>query len=63
MLEFAELANQAGIPPSVLTVLTGTGGALGETLVTHSAVKKVDVTVRFVRGQQNCIDAGDPGWY
>ncbi|PVG04211.1 aldehyde dehydrogenase [Serendipita vermifera] len=44
VLEFAELATEAGIPPSVLTVLTGTGETLGRTLVTNSAVKKVDVT-------------------
>jgi len=44
-LEFAELATDAGIPSSVLTVLTGTGEALGNALVTNVAVKKVDVTV------------------
>lgn len=45
VLEFAHLAHDAGVPPSVLTVLTGTGEALGRTLVTDSAVKKVDITV------------------
>jgi len=45
VLEFAELASEAGVPPSVLTILTGTGETLGKTLVSHSAVKKVDVTV------------------
>ena len=45
MLEFAEMAIEAGLPPSVLTVLTGTGPELGKTLVSHPQVKKVDVTV------------------
>jgi acyl-CoA reductase-like NAD-dependent aldehyde dehydrogenase len=46
VLELAELATEAGVPPSVLTVLTGTGEDLGRALVTNPAVKKVDVTVR-----------------
>lgn len=44
VLEFAELALEAGLPPSVLTVLTGAGPELGRTLVSHPLVKKVDVT-------------------
>lgn len=51
MLEFAELANEAGIPSSVFTVLTGTGEELGKALVGHPAVKKVDVTAGTKTGR------------
>jgi acyl-CoA reductase-like NAD-dependent aldehyde dehydrogenase len=54
-LEFAELANDAGIPSSVLTVLTGTGEALGNALVANVAVKKVDVTVSMESHRVCCL--------
>lgn len=51
VLEFAQLANEAGVPPSVLTVIPGTGEALGKTLVGHPAVKKVDITAGTKTGR------------
>lgn len=43
-LKLGELAVRAGLPPGVLQVLSGSGTAVGETLVTHPAVRKVSFT-------------------
>ncbi|MBV6423948.1 MAG: NAD/NADP-dependent betaine aldehyde dehydrogenase [Steroidobacteraceae bacterium] len=40
----AELANQAGIPRGVLNVVTGPGGAVGESLCVHPLVDKISLT-------------------
>jgi aldehyde dehydrogenase (NAD+) len=42
-LMFADLANEAGIPPGVLNVVTG-GGATGSAVVAHPGVDKVAFT-------------------
>jgi len=43
-LRLAELAAEAGLPPGVLNVLTGPGGAVGEALVRHPDVRKISFT-------------------
>ncbi len=43
-LRLGELALEAGLPPGVLNVLPGPGGAVGAALVQHPAVRKVSLT-------------------
>jgi acyl-CoA reductase-like NAD-dependent aldehyde dehydrogenase len=43
-LRLAEILTQAGLPPGVLNVVTGTGPSAGEALVTHPLVRKVAFT-------------------
>lgn len=43
-LRLGELALEAGVPPGVLNVLPGPGGAVGAALVRHPAVRKVSLT-------------------
>lgn len=40
----AEIFKQAGLPDGCLQIVTGSGGELSDTLVTHPAVKKVTFT-------------------
>ncbi|KAI0660816.1 aldehyde dehydrogenase [Cubamyces menziesii] len=44
VLEFAEMAVAAGVPPGVLQVLPGYGRTVGRQLVSDPAIKKVDIT-------------------
>jgi alpha-ketoglutaric semialdehyde dehydrogenase len=43
-LHFVEILNQAGLPPGVLNVVTGTGPDAGAPLVTQSAIRMVSFT-------------------
>jgi betaine-aldehyde dehydrogenase len=43
-LRLGELALEAGLPPGVLNILPGPGGAIGAALVTHPAVRKISFT-------------------
>jgi acyl-CoA reductase-like NAD-dependent aldehyde dehydrogenase len=43
-LRLAEILTEAGLPPGVLNVVTGTGPGAGEALVTHPLVRKVAFT-------------------
>jgi len=43
-LALGEIAHAAGLPPGVLQVLPGSGGAMGDALVTHPLVRKVSFT-------------------
>ena len=43
-LMIASLANQAGIPPGVVNVITGPGDSVGEALCLHRQVDKVSLT-------------------
>src|SRR5258708_28330530 len=43
-LLLGELAHKAGLPPGVLQVLPGAGGAIGEALITHPLIRKVSLT-------------------
>ncbi|KAI9056512.1 aldehyde dehydrogenase [Trametes sanguinea] len=44
VLEFAEMAAAAGVPPGVLQVLPGYGRTVGKMLVSDPAIRKVDIT-------------------
>ncbi|QRV75753.1 aldehyde dehydrogenase family protein [Ceratobasidium sp. AG-Ba] len=50
VLEFAELAIEAGIPPSTLQILPG-GPETGQAIVSHPWIKKVDVTAGTAAGR------------
>jgi betaine-aldehyde dehydrogenase len=43
-LKLGELAHAAGLPPGVLQVLPGPGGAIGEALIMHPLIRKVSLT-------------------
>src|SRR5205085_7058628 len=43
-LLLGELAHKAGLPPGVLQVIPGSGGAIGEALITHPLIRKVSLT-------------------
>lgn len=43
-LEFARIADAAGLPKGLLSVLPGSGGVVGELLVTHPAIGRVSFT-------------------
>lgn len=43
-LLLGELAHRAGLPPGVLQVLPGPGGAIGEILATHPIIRKISFT-------------------
>jgi betaine-aldehyde dehydrogenase len=51
-LRLAEIAAEAGLPPGVLNVLTGPGGAIGEALVRHPDVRKISFTGSTEVGSQ-----------
>jgi acyl-CoA reductase-like NAD-dependent aldehyde dehydrogenase len=44
VLYLAKLAEEAGIPPGVINVVTGTGSQVGEPLVAHPGIKRVSFT-------------------
>src|SRR5712692_6751879 len=43
-LLLGEIAHNAGLPAGVLQVLPGSGGAIGEALITHPLIRKVSLT-------------------
>lgn len=51
-LRLAALALDAGVPPSVLNVVTGPGASVGSAIVTHPAVGKVALTGETATGIQ-----------
>ena len=51
-LRFAELLSEAGLPPGVVNVITGTGPDAGEALVTHPNVRKVAFTGSTKTGER-----------
>jgi acyl-CoA reductase-like NAD-dependent aldehyde dehydrogenase len=51
-LALGEIAHAAGLPPGVLQVLPGSGGAIGEALVTHARIRKVSFTGSTEVGQR-----------
>ncbi|MGW4355031.1 gamma-aminobutyraldehyde dehydrogenase [Nocardia sp. NPDC004582] len=51
-LLFAEAAAEAGLPPGVINVLTGTGAEAGQPLVAHPAVAMVSFTGSTAVGRQ-----------
>ena len=51
-LRLGELALQAGLPPGVLNIVTGTGAVVGAALVAHSGVNKVSFTGSTAVGKE-----------
>jgi aldehyde dehydrogenase (NAD+) len=51
-LELGALAEEAGLPPGVLNVVTGFGAEIGEALVTHPQVAKIAFTGSETGGQR-----------
>ncbi|KAJ3500957.1 hypothetical protein NLJ89_g9559 [Agrocybe chaxingu] len=51
VLEFGELATQAGVPPGVLSVLPGFGRTTGRWIVEDRLVRKVDITAGTQTGR------------
>ncbi len=51
-LALAEILTEAGLPPGVLNVVTGTGAVAGEALVTHPLVRKVAFTGSTPTGER-----------
>ena len=48
----ARIASEAGLPPGVLSVVTGTGSDVGAPMVAHSAVDRVTFTGSVPTGRQ-----------
>lgn len=51
-LRLAGILDEAGLPPGVLNVVTGSGEVAGEALVTHPDVKKISFTGNCATGQR-----------
>ena len=51
-LEIAQLAQQAGLPPGVMNVVSGLGKTVGETLVRHPITQLVSVTGSVRAGRE-----------
>ncbi|MCU0629902.1 MAG: aldehyde dehydrogenase family protein [Methanoregulaceae archaeon] len=60
-LSISAILEEAGLPPGVLNIVTGSGGSAGEAIVTHPSVQKVSFTgscatgcrVRELAGSRN----------
>ncbi len=51
-LRFAELINEAGIPPGVVNIVTGPGPAVGGAIASHPGIDKVAFTGQTRTGQE-----------
>jgi succinate-semialdehyde dehydrogenase/glutarate-semialdehyde dehydrogenase len=51
-LRLTGIFDEAGLPPGVLNVVTGSGGIVGEALVKHPDIKKISFTGNGVTGQR-----------
>ena len=54
----AEAFENAGLPPKILSVITGSGGEIGDTLVTHPAIRMVSFTGGLETGESIAKKAG-----
>ncbi len=59
VLALGKLAQQAGIPPGVLNLVTGSGSTMGEELVTNKITRLVTMTGSTVTGQEIFRKAAD----
>lgn len=57
-LLLAEAFNQAGLPPKVLSVITGYGSEIGDVLVGHPAVRMISFTGGLKAGEEIARKAG-----
>ncbi|WP_442599765.1 aldehyde dehydrogenase [Neobacillus sp. D3-1R] len=46
-----EIANEAGLPPGVLNILTGPGGTVGTTMTTHPHVRRISFVGESTTGK------------
>jgi acyl-CoA reductase-like NAD-dependent aldehyde dehydrogenase len=61
ILSICAILEEAGLPPGVLNIVTGSGGSAGEAIITHPSVQKVSFTgscatgcrVRELAGSRN----------
>ena len=44
VLSISKILEEAGLPPGVLNIVTGSGGSAGEAIITHPSVQKVSFT-------------------
>ena len=51
-LRLAEILTEAGVPPGVLNVVTGTGPEAGEALITHPLTRKIGFTGSTATGER-----------
>jgi len=58
-IRLTELIEEAGVPPGVFNLVTGTGDPTGETLVTHPGVDKVTFTGSRAVGQRILAASGN----
>lgn len=58
-LRFAEIAQEAGLPPGVLNVVTGPGFDVGGAMVAHPGIDKIAFTGETRTGIQLMKDAAD----
>lgn len=59
-LEVARLAVEAGIPPGVLNIVTGSGSAVGEAITLHPGINMVSFTGSTSVGQRIIRNSSDP---
>ncbi|MBM4763283.1 aldehyde dehydrogenase family protein [Bacillus sp. B15-48] len=57
-LLLAEAFSTAGLPAKVLSVITGYGSEIGDTLVTHPAIRMISFTGDYETGEQIAKKAG-----
>ena len=57
-LLLAEAFEEAGLPPKVLSVITGYGSEIGDTLITHPAVRMISFTGGLEAGEEIVRKAG-----
>ncbi|MFC7395392.1 aldehyde dehydrogenase family protein [Scopulibacillus cellulosilyticus] len=57
-LLLAEAFSEAGIPPKILSVITGYGSEIGDVLVTHPAIRMISFTGGLEAGEEIARKAG-----
>ena len=57
-LLLAKAFDEAGLPPKILSVITGSGSEIGDTLVTHPAIRMVSFTGGLETGEEIAKKAG-----
>ncbi len=58
-LRFGEIAQEAGLPPGVLNIVTGPGAEVGGAMVAHPGIDKIAFTGETKTGIQLMKDAAD----
>lgn len=58
LLLFVRLLEEAGVPPGVLTVVTGSGAQIGDTLAAHESVAMISFTGSTEVGRRIAAHAG-----